>query len=92
MLDFPGGAADTNPAANAGDTGSVPAPGGFHKPQGNEARASQLLNPCPRASAPHPEKPPQGEARAPSKDPGQPINKQIKTSELRLSLACHLPS
>ena len=30
--DFPGGAMDTNPPANAGDKGSVPGPGRFHTP------------------------------------------------------------
>ena len=30
MLDFPGGTVDTNPPANAGDTGSIPSPGRVH--------------------------------------------------------------
>jgi len=29
-LNFPGGAMDKNPPANAGDTGSIPGPGRFH--------------------------------------------------------------
>ena len=33
--DFPGGAVDKNPPANAGDTGSIPAPGRFHTLQSN---------------------------------------------------------
>ena len=28
--DFPGGAVDKNPPANAGDTGSIPGPGRSH--------------------------------------------------------------
>ena len=28
--DFPGGTVDKNPAANAGDTGSIPGQGRFH--------------------------------------------------------------
>ena len=32
-----------NPPANVGDTGSIPDPGRPHVPQGNEARAPQLL-------------------------------------------------
>ena len=31
-VDFPGGTVDKNPAANAGDMGSIPGPGGFHMP------------------------------------------------------------
>ena len=33
--DFPGGAVDKNPPANAGDMGSVPGLEGFHIPRGN---------------------------------------------------------
>lgn len=33
--DFPGGTADRNPLANAGDMGSIPGPGGFHMPRSN---------------------------------------------------------
>ena len=32
---FPGGSVVKNPAANAGDTGSVPGPGRSHMPRGN---------------------------------------------------------
>ena len=35
ILDFPGGAVDKNPPANAGDTGSSPGPGRSHMPQSN---------------------------------------------------------
>ena len=35
LRDFPGGAVDKNPLANAGDTGSIPAPGRSHMPQSN---------------------------------------------------------
>ena len=41
--DFPGGAVDRNPAANAGDTGSTLGLGRFHLPRGNQARAPKLL-------------------------------------------------
>ena len=30
LLDFPGGSVDKDPAANAGDTGLIPARGEFH--------------------------------------------------------------
>ena len=48
---FPGGAVVRNPPANAGDTGSCPGPGRFHRPRSNRAREPQLLslrvwNPC----------------------------------------------
>ena len=33
--DFPGGTVDRNLLANAGDTGSIPGPGGFHMPRSN---------------------------------------------------------
>ena len=33
--DFPGGTADKNPLANAGDRGSIPGPGRFLMPQCN---------------------------------------------------------
>ena len=39
---LPGGPLVKNPPANAGDTGLVPSPGGFHMPWGNQARARQL--------------------------------------------------
>ena len=35
LRDFPGGAMDKNLSANAGDTGSIPAPGRSHMPQSN---------------------------------------------------------
>ena len=35
LLDFPGGPMLKNPPANIGDTGSTPAPGRVHMPQGN---------------------------------------------------------
>ena len=55
--DFPGGPVVKNLTANTGDTGSIPGPGRFHMPRGNEARAPHLLSPraagnkatCPRA-------------------------------------------
>ena len=33
--DFPGGAVVKNPPASAGDTGSIPGPGGSHMPRSN---------------------------------------------------------
>ena len=47
--DFPGGAEDKNPPANAGDTGSTPGLGRSHRPWGNSAQAPQLLSPSSRA-------------------------------------------
>ena len=44
ILDFSGGPVVTNPSANAGETGSVPAPGIFYLP-GNYAHVPQLLSP-----------------------------------------------
>ena len=49
---FPGGAVDKNLPANAGDTGSIPGPGGSHMPWSNWARVPQLLSLCSRACAP----------------------------------------
>ena len=34
-----------NLPANAGDMGSIPGPGRFHMPEGNEAHVPQLLSP-----------------------------------------------
>ena len=41
--DFPGGTVDGSPPAKAGSTGSIPSPGRFHMPQGNEAHAPRPL-------------------------------------------------
>ena len=41
----PGDPVVKNPPANAGDMGSIPAPGRSHMPQSNKARAPQLLSP-----------------------------------------------
>ena len=54
-----------SPPANAGDTGSIPGPGGSHMPQSDWAREPQLLSPhaaaagahVPRARAPQGERP-----------------------------------
>ena len=35
IADFPGGAVDRNPPANAGDMGSIPGLGRFHMPGSN---------------------------------------------------------
>ena len=42
---FTGGSVVKNLPANAGDTGSIPGPGGSYMPQGNYAHAPQLLKP-----------------------------------------------
>ena len=52
MADFPGGAVVKNPPANAGDTGSSPAPGRSHMLWSNEAPAPQLLSLRSRAREP----------------------------------------
>ena len=41
---FLGGPVVKNPPANAGDMGLIPAPGRFHKLQGNEPHVPQLLS------------------------------------------------
>ena len=43
--DFSGGPEVTGLPANAGDTGSIPGPGGFHMWRSNSACESQLLRP-----------------------------------------------
>ena len=43
--DFPGGVADKNLLASAGDMGSIPGPGRSRTPQHNQTSASQLLSP-----------------------------------------------
>ena len=54
VQDFPGGAVDTQVPANAGDTGSIPGPGGVHMPKNSRyACAPKPLKPTgPRASEP----------------------------------------
>ena len=52
LRDFPGGAEDKNPSANAGNTGSSPGPGRSHMPRGNSIRALQLLSLHSRAHKP----------------------------------------
>ena len=42
--DLPGGTMGGSLPASAGDTGSIPGPGGFHVPQGNRAGVPQLLS------------------------------------------------
>ena len=49
---FPGGAVVENPSANAGDTGSIPGPGGSRMPQSSWARVPQLLSLHSRACEP----------------------------------------
>ena len=52
VWDFLGGPVVENPPAKAEDTGLISGPGRFHVPQGNQARAAQLLKPAhPRACA-----------------------------------------
>ena len=43
-----------NLPANAGDTGSIPGPGGSHMPQGNQIRAPQVRSLCPEPGAMEP--------------------------------------
>ena len=43
ILDFPGGTVGKNPPANAGDTGSIPGPGGSHVPWSNWSRVLNCL-------------------------------------------------
>ena len=62
--DFPGGAVDRNPPANAGNMGSIPGLGWSHMPQSNEAHEPQLLSQRAGAHALHQEEPLQREARA----------------------------
>ena len=62
--DFPGGPVVKNPPADAGDMGSIPGPGRFHMPRGNQVCVPQLLLhrvklAHSRACAPPQEKPPQ---------------------------------
>ena len=45
LEDFPGGAADKNPPADIGDTGSISGLGRFHLLQGSWACVPQLLKP-----------------------------------------------
>ena len=45
LQDFLGGPVVKSSPANAGDTGSIPGPGGFHLSQGNQACVPQLLSP-----------------------------------------------
>ena len=50
--DFPGGAVVSKPPASAGDSGSIPDPGGSHVLWSNQAREPQLLRPAsPRVRA-----------------------------------------
>ena len=51
---FPGGAVVKNPPADAGEKGSIPAPGKFYMPRGSEA---QVPNACRPQEKPHNEKP-----------------------------------
>ena len=46
IWDFPDGPMAKNPPCNAGDTGSIPGQGRFHKPQGNRMHAPRLEIPC----------------------------------------------
>lgn len=52
IQDIPGGTVDTNPPANAKDTGPIPGPGGFHVAQSNWAHVPQLLGLSSRAHQP----------------------------------------
>ena len=43
-MDFPGHSEVGSPPANAGDTGSIPDPGGLHIPQDSRVHMPQLLS------------------------------------------------
>ena len=83
-----------NLPANAGDMGSVPAPGRFHMPRGSPVHAPQLvkpthLEPVPRNERSHcNEKPAHHNQRKPTHsnaDPVQPkLNKQVKMKKYTL--------
>ena len=45
LLDFLGGTVDENPPANAGNVGSIPAPGRFHMLQSTKACGPKVLSP-----------------------------------------------
>ena len=51
-MGFPGGAVVERPPVSAGDTGSIPGPGGSHMRRSNWAHAPQLLSPRSRAREP----------------------------------------
>ena len=66
---FPGDTVDGSSPADAGDTSSIPGPGGFHMPQSNYAHVPQLLGPrattieaCAPGACALPEKPGQRDA------------------------------
>ena len=49
---LPGGPVVENPSAHAGNAGSIPGPGRFHRPQSNKARGPRLLSQHYRAREP----------------------------------------
>ena len=68
VQDFPVGSGLKNKPANAGDTGLIPGPGRSHMPQGNSARAPQLLSLCLRAEEPQLLEPEHSTAHAPRRE------------------------
>ena len=90
---LPGGTMVKNSPANAGDTGSSPAPRRSHMPRNNKACAPQLLSlrstahepqlPSPHATA--------TEARAPrarALQQEKPPQWEVRTGQQRVALAC----
>ena len=65
LRDFPGDPVVKNLPADAGDTGSLPAPGRSHTLWSNQACEPELLSLCSRAHAPQQEKSQQQEVCAP---------------------------
>ena len=85
--DFPHGPAVKNPAANAGDTGSIPGRGRCHLPRRSEARALQPLKPA------HPEPQPETHRRdrpgaagggQPGRSRGDPAQPNTQTDKITL--------
>ena len=91
---FPGDSVVKDPAAKAGDAGSIPGPGRPHMQRSGSARGPALLGHCSRACAPEPRgprrplKPPLHSKRSPrsprperprrNEDPAQPKINKIK--------------
>ena len=63
-----GGSVVKSLPARAGDTGSIPDPGGAHRLWSNYARVLQLLSPCSRALGPQLLKPGCPTAHAPQRE------------------------
>ena len=73
---FPGGSVVKDPAAKAGDAGSIPGPGRPHMQRSDFARGPALLGHCSRACAPEP----RGPRLLKTKPPRDPASQQEKPS------------